>query len=1146
MNSVLSYIAGFVILVLFAALVGPSIVDWNAFRAEIESQISETVGRDVTIGGDINFVILPAPRFSLRELSIGGERADVPLARIGTLEGEVALAPLLRAEIDIVRIRALDFTVYVSRNEDGKINWASNGVSTLDASIDPQAVSLDSMVFENGAVLFTNAISNETTRLLNVNGELIATSLVGPLRFDGEFEYDSAPYELSFSTGAFGGDRAFPVNIDLAAPDHGWTSSFSGLSTDATMSARLDGTFEFRLGQIESEGEVSPFLQMTAGFVGNSEAISLRDVELSLADATFKGAVEVGLEGDPNIAANLSGARLAVDQMLESFHAAALPVETLRIPEALIGALDLRVVDLSFGAARTSNVQADVRIEEGALLFDSLSAEFPGDTTTEVKGIFSIAQGTPRFDGSLEANVGNPSALARWASELTQSEPLATRAKDVDFQSLRLQTELALQPSLLQAYSLSMVAGVEDGKVTLPVTGGLSFALRGRPALSVELRGASMDVSWFDGFLNVQNVYDNMDPSSFDANVILGFDELMLAAADLTDVDVSASLSDGVLSVERFSAVLDGTDEISAVGTVSNIGPFATGGLEGTINAGLALSLGGLLLDVAAPSADGGVLAYVLRGEVTDAGHVASLEMSGEVEGSSVSLVANQQRVQSSPAADKLDLVLTLENRTAQILLDQFGVVPTAPVDGAGRLRVQVSGQSEGSLDTSLRFAAGGFTGLLTGKTNALFEAPQFNGRFEMSAPTFGFASQVAGWHGGVVDLISANARDGAFVAGGGLEWASDRIGLSEVEGIAGAFRVSGGGAMEFGGTIPSFEANINLGSVSLDPLFVADGVDPWAADPLDWSALADAKGTLALAVSKASVADLVLEDIAAKGTLADGVLSFTPVTAELASGRLTMGARFEGGDGVPGLGLTLAAENISVDRASEMFFGEALASGEATASLQLEGQGRSLLGLVSTLSGKGSLAITEGELRGFDLEAFRTALEGLSTMDDFDAVAVVHLNNGRTSYSRMEGDFSIDEGILKYVPNEVEVSGANGLDVTALADLVRLEADVETDVTLTGAKPLPPMTMVLAGPFQALERRNDSLAIQQAVAQTLLVRDIEEAGIEDLPDELRDLIVGPDAGSELDVPLEGIVEDRALQEDPGSGAPTPVERPTN
>ncbi|MCE7999363.1 MAG: AsmA family protein [Rhodobiaceae bacterium] len=1145
MNSVLSYIAGFVILILFAALVGPSIVDWNTFRAEIESQISEAVGRDVTIGGDINFVILPAPRFSLGDLSIGGDDAEAPLAQVGTLEGEVALAPLLRAEIDVVRVRALDFTAHVRRDENGSLNWANNGTPTLDTTFDPEAISLESMVFENGRVLLSNAVSDGAVQLLNVTGELAATSLVGPLKFDGRFNYEDSPYELAFSMGAFGGDRAFPVNIDLTSTDHNWTGSFSGLSTEATISARLDGTFEFRFGQSEVDGEVLPFLQLTSGFVGDSEAISLREVELSLGSAIFKGGVEVGFEEGPNITAGLSGSRLVVDRVLEQLQVSGIPPENLKIPESITGALELDVADVSLGGAHASNVQSDVRLEDGTLFFDLLSVELPGDTTAQLKGTFSLLQGTPRFDGSLEAVVDDASMLARWAADLAQSEPLAPGVVARESWPLRLQTELAMQPSLLQAYSLTFGAG-EEGEEDKSVTGGLSFALRGRPAFSVELRGSSVDLSWLDGLLNAQSLSESLDTSSFDANAILGFDRLVLADSVLSDVDVSAALSDGVLSVDRFEATLNGTDKVSATGTVSEIGPFATGGLEGSIHAGLATSIASMLLDAEIPSADEGVLTYVIRGEQTEEGHKTSLDLSGEVDSSVVSLVVNQKRVRSSPSADKLDLVLTLENPSAHSLLDQFGVAPTSVFEGAGRVRMQLSGQPEGSLDTSFRFAAGDVEGSFTGKTEELMQVPRFDGRFESSAPSFGLASQAAGWQGGVVDLISANARDGAFVAGGDLVWSTDRFAVSEVEAIAGAFRVSGGGAVEFESGIPLVDANISLGSINLDSLFSSGADDPWSADPLDWSSLGRVKGSLTLAVSKATIGNLMLEDVAAKGTLADGVLSFTPVTAEMASGRLTMGARFEGGEGVPGLGLTLAAEDISVDQAAEMFSGERLASGEATASLQVEGQGRSLLGLVSTLSGKGSLALTDGELNGFDLEAFRTALEGLSTMDDFDAVVAVHLDKGRAPYNRIEGTFSVEDGILKYAPTEVEVAGANGLEVVALADLVRLEADVETDVTLTGERPLPPMTMVLAGPLQKLERRTDSLAIQQAVSQRLLVQDIEDAGIEDLPDELRELIVGPDSGSELDVPLEGVIEDATPGEAHDPTAPTPVERPTN
>ncbi|MBC7101902.1 MAG: AsmA family protein, partial [Parvibaculum sp.] len=71
MNSILTYIAGLLVVLLFAALVGPSLVDWNQFREEIEAQASEAAGRPVSIDGDIRFRILPAPHLTLGKIKVG-------------------------------------------------------------------------------------------------------------------------------------------------------------------------------------------------------------------------------------------------------------------------------------------------------------------------------------------------------------------------------------------------------------------------------------------------------------------------------------------------------------------------------------------------------------------------------------------------------------------------------------------------------------------------------------------------------------------------------------------------------------------------------------------------------------------------------------------------------------------------------------------------------------------------------------------------------------------------------------------------------------------------------------------------------------------------------------------------------------------
>ena len=60
---VLYGLLGLIVLVVAAVLIGPSFVDWNAYKEEIASQVERATGRSLTIEGDIKLTIVPAPAF---------------------------------------------------------------------------------------------------------------------------------------------------------------------------------------------------------------------------------------------------------------------------------------------------------------------------------------------------------------------------------------------------------------------------------------------------------------------------------------------------------------------------------------------------------------------------------------------------------------------------------------------------------------------------------------------------------------------------------------------------------------------------------------------------------------------------------------------------------------------------------------------------------------------------------------------------------------------------------------------------------------------------------------------------------------------------------------------------------------------------
>ena len=50
-----------IILALATALIGPFFVDWNGYRAIVESQASQAIGAPVHVSGPISLRLLPTP-----------------------------------------------------------------------------------------------------------------------------------------------------------------------------------------------------------------------------------------------------------------------------------------------------------------------------------------------------------------------------------------------------------------------------------------------------------------------------------------------------------------------------------------------------------------------------------------------------------------------------------------------------------------------------------------------------------------------------------------------------------------------------------------------------------------------------------------------------------------------------------------------------------------------------------------------------------------------------------------------------------------------------------------------------------------------------------------------------------------------------
>ena len=377
LNSILSYIAGLIVLVLFAALIGPSFVDWNDFRDDIEAELSLYAGRPVSVGGDIHFVFLPAPQFKLNDISIanaeGGQASS--LLHVSALEGEVGLTPLLQGKIEVTRIRVRDFQLNLEALANGTNNWdvASAFLSAdreADAFIDPDKVALARVVLENGTITYRGDGGAEPLKFSSLQAEVSAGSLRGPFRLSGDFYLENQDYRLpvsmSLGLGSDGSGKAFPVTfsasvegvstdggidqktgegsgVEVHALTHRWEASFNGVATGYSGQALLDGALKVTVKPLEnSEGDHAaesrivedtqtddqantvlktaqvgqPVLNLTSILVLNNQGMTFEDIRLLLGGAHFKGVGSYRPAETRELSLNLSAPTADVDKLI--------------------------------------------------------------------------------------------------------------------------------------------------------------------------------------------------------------------------------------------------------------------------------------------------------------------------------------------------------------------------------------------------------------------------------------------------------------------------------------------------------------------------------------------------------------------------------------------------------------------------------------------------------------------------------------------------------------------------------------------------------------------------------------------------------------------------------------------------------------
>lgn len=236
-------------------------------------------------------------------------------------------------------------------------------------------------------------------------------------------------------------------------------------------------------------------------------------------------------------------------------------------------------------------------------------------------------------------------------------------------------------------------------------------------------------------------------------------------------------------------------------------------------------------------------------------------------------------------------------------------------------------------------------------------------------------------------------------------------------------------------------------GQVTIDRLNVNPYLAPGAQDdtvkaakaktadpnaPLALGGLKTMNADLTLVVGELLLPHIKLDQAILKATLKDGLLDadMTKVNAYGGTGRASFSV--DATDAVPKFHGALDMNGVQVQPFFTQMMDFKRISGKGSVRYDISASGGDTKTILRSLSGKGDVRVTDGEISGADLAAISRVIQSVVTANALGAVVG---DNAKTPFGKMGASFIITNGVLQtkdfqLVNSEAEMNGAGTVDL--------------------------------------------------------------------------------------------------------------------
>lgn len=1022
----------FLVLILFCAAaiwLAPALVDFNAFRMDIEKQISEATGRDITIEGDISMRLLPEPALQVHKVSVrnAGKGPDTqPGLSVEELRLNAEFWPLLNKQVKLTSVHlvrpAIDLAHLTSAEAGPEKTDTRTGQKSGEDLI--AAVSLDAVKIIDGRI----SLADNLPDITSIDAELHAPSLNGPFSVNGSIDVGELSFAMDLTTGRLGEGQSLPVELTLMTQDTFNSVSYSGVINIQGESG-LEGNFQLALkdpaATLAKTGFAVPSLPGAVGALGMNGVISytpamtkLSGLEVTVddnkmaselaytADSDGKpGLLQLALKGDELNLTALSGQPDKSDSFFKTLDHTDLPSLPLSV------AVSVSFARIVHDERVFEDVDTTFTFKNGGLTITKLHAKLPGRTQLAVKGAIApegVRETAVLSDFDLAVNLRSEdpqSLVAAFGGGEALPIPRGEAVFTGRVQGMTNGTKISDAQFQIASSQISFFASYVDSdppRIELAARCD-SWAL---PAASADgTKSALPEMSWIQDY-----------KIEFD----LKCDSLALEKAVLKNVQIKGGAGKSGLQLVSSSGFLIDRLQVGVNGSLGQLSP------PGDLDIKLSLKGSGLADAMQKLGIEGGKWVQMKLFDDID----VAADFTGDFKNAAFTLKGDMSGLdlQLGGTAADLDDDVSFE-----------GKVRLQHQDAATALKIllpdsQPPGKIYGNLDL--------YTELAGNKD-----------KISMNAIS-GKVGEVAFSGTTAIDLNRDPVAIDAKLQTTSVDL--NKLGVSQ-QGGKGRGRPAG----------------------------------QWAEGKLGRVVPNTLDGKLHLTMDGLVYGKTKLKNIAAIASLEKGALKLSQLDAETMGGRMGLtGVLSQPAEKLDAeIDLTLSAVQ-SLQLFEMVGLGDAI-DGVADATVKIKTTGSSEKALAGNLSGAVTYLSEGGNLNGVDLENVSDKLEKLTSEGKIGTYLLQALEGGKTPYQTAQADIRFTNGVGTIKTGEV-ITEHGDITGKGRIDLPKWRLNVEAQINLIRPEDIPNLPMSMSGPLHSPQKRLGTDLIRRYLADKF-ARQLEE-----------------------------------------------------